>query len=41
MNEQASELFGRAVSEYPYKLFLSIPTLIKYFYPEVKKLLKY
>lgn len=29
------------MSEYPYKLFLSIPRLIKYYYPEVKRLLKY
>lgn len=41
MNEQAQELLGTGVSEFPYKLFLSIPRLIKYYYPEVKKMIKY
>ncbi len=41
MNEQAEELMGRVITYDPYRLFLSIPLLIKYFYPSSKELIKH
>jgi hypothetical protein len=41
MNEQAAKVLGSGIKDSPYRLFLSIPLMIKYFYPKVKKILKY
>ena len=41
MNQQANQALGSGVKDNPYRLFLSMPLLVKYFYPKVKRALKY
>lgn len=41
MNRKAIKLLGNAVMEHPYSLFLSIPLLMKYFYPNLENHLRY
>ena len=41
MNQKAQTLMGNGIKDNPYKLFLSIPLMIKYFYPTTKNSLKY
>lgn len=41
MNRKASKLLGNAVVDHPYSLFLSIPLLMKYFYPSLEGHLRY
>ena len=41
MNRKAKKLVGEQVYLDNYSLFLSIPTLLKYYYPEVSKTVKY
>lgn len=41
MNKKARKLLGTMIIDNPYSLFISIPLLVKYFYPEVEKQLRY
>lgn len=41
MNKKAKSLLGTMIIDNPYSLFISIPLLVKYFYPEIEKQLRY
>lgn len=41
MNKKAKKLLGTMIIDNPYSLFVSIPLLVKYFYPEIEKQLRY
>jgi hypothetical protein len=41
LNNKAKELVGTKVVENPYSLFLTIPLLMKYFYPDIEDHLRY
>ena len=41
MNQRAKNLIGTEVVDNPYSLFLSIPLLMKYFYPSLEEHLRY
>jgi len=41
LNNKAKKIFGTKIVENPYSLFLSIPLLMKYFYPEIEGLLRF
>ena len=41
MNQKAKNLIGTTVVDNPYSLFLSIPLLMKYFYPRLEEHLRF
>ena len=41
MNQGARSIFGKTIMDNPYSLFLSIPLLMKYFYPGIEQHLRY